>query len=291
MKANFPVDYMAAVLTADAGDVEKIAEIVAECSHIGLAILPPSINESRGTFTVVDEKTIRFGLYSIKNFGTGVADSIIAAREEGGRYISVADFLARVPDKNLNRRQLESLIECGALDELGERGSLLASIDNLLSFHKETTGAPQNQASLFGSSSSQATLSLPPSPPALMAQKLLWEKELLGLYVSGHPLDQHLPKLTKQKSFKELKESFPRGIETVIGGYLENTKPIATKNGEQMLFGLFADKSSSVEIVVFPRTLKEYPAVFVPGTCILLKGKFSDRNGQPSFMVDKAKTL
>ena len=303
MKANFPVDYMAAVLTADAGDVEKIAEIVAECTHMGLAILPPSINESRGTFTVVDDptstpaassgagKTIRFGLYSIKNFGTGVADSIIAAREEGGRYISIADFLTRVPDKNLNRKQLESLIECGGLDELGERGALLSSLDELLEFHRESTSAPQDQGSLFGGATSRAEFSLPSASAATLTQKLSWEKELLGLYISGHPLDQHLSKFAKQKSFKELKEGFARGVDTVIGGYLESARPIATKNGEQMLFGIFADKFSSMEIVVFPRTLKEYPALFQPGTCILLKGKFSDRNGQPSFVVDKAKAL
>jgi DNA polymerase-3 subunit alpha len=160
MKANYPVDYMAAVLTADAGDVEKIHEIVNECTRMGIEILPPSVNESSGTFTVAQvaeqpevtrsvsqaveprvsaaaptadsdsasppaakrRGTIRFGLYSIKNFGTGVADSIIAARESGGPFTDIADFLSRVDDKNMNKKQLESLIQAGALDGLGERG-------------------------------------------------------------------------------------------------------------------------------------------------------------------------
>jgi len=292
MKANFPVDYMAAVLTADAGDVEKIAEIVAECTRMKISVLPPSVNESYGNFTVIDDKSIRFGLYSIKNFGTGVADSIIAARNEGGAFTSLADFLTRVADKNLNKRQLESLIKSGALDDFGERGRLLANLEGLLTFHKESNAAPSDQGSLFGAASvARSELSLPDAPPAAMADKLLWEKELLGLYISGHPLDQHKIKLAKQKPIKEVRDNFPRGVETVIAGYLESAKSILTKNGEPMLFGNISDMSGSVELVAFPRILKEYPTLFVPGTCVMLKGKFSDRNGQPSFVVDRAKAL
>jgi DNA polymerase-3 subunit alpha len=292
MKANFPVDYMAAVLTADSGDVEKIAEIVAECARMKIEILPPSVQESRGTFTVVDDKSIRFGMYSIKNFGTGVADSIITARESGGPFTSIADFLTRVADKNLNKRQLESLIKAGALDEFGERGQMLANLDGLLSFHKESNAAPSDQGSLFGSAAVvRSELKLPEAAPAAQVDKLAWEKELLGLYVSGHPLDQHAVKLSRQKPIKVMSEGFPRGVETVIGGYLENARSILTKKGEPMLFGNLSDKSGAVEFVVFPSVFKEYPKLFVPGICIMLKGKFSDRNGQASFMVDKAKAL
>lgn len=292
MKANFPVDYMAAVLTADAGDVEKIAEIVAECTRMKIAILPPSVNESRGTFTVVDDKTIRFGLYSIKNFGTGVADSIIAAREAGGQFTTIADFLTRVADKNLNKKQMEALIKSGALDEFGERGNLLANLEGLLTFHKESNAAPQDQGSLFGAATVARTeLSLPASPPAILDDKLTWEKELLGLYVSGHPLDKHKEKLARQKPLREYRDNFPRNVETVVAGFLEGARPIMTKNGEPMLFGNLSDMSASVEIVVFPKVFKEYPTLFQPGTCVMLKGKFSDRNGQSSFMVDKAKVL
>jgi DNA polymerase-3 subunit alpha len=292
MKANFPVDYMAAVLTADAGDVEKIAEVVAECARMKIEILPPSVQESRGTFTVVDDRTIRFGLYSIKNFGTGVADSIIKARESGGQFTSIADFLTRVPDKNLNKKQLESLIKSGALDQFGERGQLFANLDELLTFHKESNAAPSDQGSLFGAGTvARSELKLPDAAPAALADKLAWEKELLGLYISGHPLDQHKQKLAKQKPIREVRDNFPRGVETVIAGYLETARPIVTKNGESMIFGSLSDMSGSVELVVFPRTLKEYPTLFVPGTCIMLKGKFSDRNGQPSFVIDRAKAL
>ncbi len=332
MKANFPVDYMAAVLTADAGDVEKIHEIVAECARMGIEILPPSVNESFGTFTVAEARgnaarggaerdgaslqgsvsrpnpvpegdiaagqrdrqgAIRFGLYSIKNFGTGVADSIIAARESGGPFTDVADLLSRVDDKNLNKKQLESLIQAGALDELGERGTLLANMENLLSYHREHTKAPSAQASLFGATSlgAGAQLRLEPATPAPQAQRLQWEKDLLGLFVSGHPLDAHEAKLSKQPPLTHLAQKFPRGATTVMGGYLETVNTILTKKGDKMLFGQLADATGSVEIVVFPKTLAENPAVFAPGQCILVKGTWSTRNGTPSFAVEKAKIL
>jgi DNA polymerase-3 subunit alpha len=291
MKANFPVDYMAALLTAESGDVEKIAETVAECKRLGIKVWPPSVQDSRGTFTVIDGTNIRFGLSSIKNFGSGVGDSIIAARE-AGPFKNIGDFLARIADKNLNKKSLESLIQCGALDELGERGQLLANIELLLEYHREHMKAPSNMGSLFGAASApQAVLRLPPSELATMDQKLLWEKELLGLYISGHPLDKHQAKLQNAKnSIKHAKENL-KGVETVIAGYIESTQAILTKNGEKMLFARIADLSSSIELVAFPRVLKENEKLFTAGNCIMLKGKISERNGEPSFVVERARAL
>ena len=294
MKANFPVDYMAALLTADAGNVDKISEIIVECRRMGLTILPPSANESKGTFTVADETTIRFGLYSIKNFGTGVADSIIAARQEKP-FTDMANFLSRVPDKNLNKKSLESLIQSGALDDFGERGAFLANIDVLLDYHREHLKAPSDQGSLFASSvfaASPTTINLSKAAPASIEKRLEWEKELLGLYISGHPLDKHKDKLSRQRTdIKTGKEKFPRGVETVIAGFIETAKAILTKNGERMVFARLSDYSGSCEVVAFPRVLKENSALFSPGACILAKGKFSDRNGEASFVVERAKAL
>ncbi|QQG37818.1 MAG: DNA polymerase III subunit alpha [Candidatus Kaiserbacteria bacterium] len=294
MKANFAVDYMAALLTADAGDVEKISEAVAECKRLEITVWPPSVKESAGTFTVIDDKNIRFGLYSIKNFGTGVADSIIAARQKDGPFKDIADFLSRVTDKNLNRKSLESLIQCGAFDDMGiTRGELMANIETLLTFHREHLKAPQDQGSLFGAlAPAKISLSLEKAQPVPLDVLLEWEKELLGLYVSGHPLDKHKDKLTRQKmDIKTGKEKFPRGVETVIAGLLETVQPILTKKGERMLFARLADYSDGVEIVAFPRVVKENEQLFLAGTCILVKGKFSERNGEASFVVERAKAL
>ena len=288
MKANFPVDYIAALLTAEHGDVEKIAEIVAECKRMGITVLPPSVNESKGDFTVIDDQYIRFGLYSIKNFGTGVADSIIAAQP----FADISDFITRASDKNLNKKSLESLVQSGALDELGERGSLLGAIDLLLNYHREQLKAPTDQSSLFGvASSAPAAIKLPAAPESTMDQRLAWEKELLGLYISGHPLDKHKGKLTNQKNtIRHAKENL-KGVETVIAGLLETTSTILTKNGEKMLFARIADYSGEIELVAFPRILKENEALFIPGSCIMIKGKISERNGEPSFVVERAKAL
>lgn len=295
MKANYPVDYMAALLTADAGDVDKIGETVAECKRMGISILPPSVNESKGNFTVIDNTQIRFGLYSVKNFGTTVADSIIAAREKDGAFEDSADFLSRIPDKNLNKKSMESLIKSGALDELGERGELLGNLDALLNYHREHLKAPSDQGSLFAGatlSSQPAKLRLEKSEEVPVEKKLAWEKELLGLYISGHPLDKHKDKLSRQRmDIKMSKENFPRGAETVIAGFVETVRAILTKNGEKMLFARIADYSDSCEVVAFPRIAKENENLFSPGTCIMVKGKFSDRNGDVSFIVERAKAL
>ena len=293
MKANFPVDYMAAVLTADAGDVEKVAEVVAECKRMGINVLQPSVNESFGNFTVVDEKHIRFGLYSIKNFGTGVGDSIIAARESGGAFKDIADFLSRVPDKNLNKKSLESLIQCGAFDNMRiSRGELMENVETLLTFHREHVSTPKDQGLLFGvMSAPRLSLSLSPAQPVPMETLLGWEKELLGLYVSGHPLDKHKAKLGNAKnSIKHAKEHL-RGVETVIAGLIETSQSILTKNGERMSFLKLADLSDGIEAVAFPRIVKEYEAALAVGSCVMLKGKISERNGQPSFVIERVKAL
>ena len=294
MKANFPVDYMAALLTADAGNVDKVGETIAECKRMGITILPPSVNESKGTFTVVDDNTIRFGLYSIKNFGTGIADSIIVAQEKKP-FVDITDFLARVPDKNLNKKSLESLIQSGALDELGERGVLLSNIDTLLSHQREHMSVPKDQSSLFAASSASMgppTLKLVDAPAAPIEKRLEWEKELLGLYVSGHPLDKHKDVLARQRmDIKMGKEKFPRGLETVIAGFVETIRPILTKTGERMLFARIADFSDSIEVVAFPRVLKDNNGLFSVGSCIMVKGRYSDRNGEVSFIAERAKAL
>jgi DNA polymerase-3 subunit alpha len=286
MKANYPVDYMAALLTADAGDVEKVGEIVRECKRIGLAVLPPDINASFTDFTVADDTSIRFGLMSIKNFGAGVADSIIAERIARGPYTSLADFLSRIQDKNLNKKSLESLIMTGTLDAFGERGQMLANIEALLSYHKEHMKAPSDQLSLF-SFSSIPPLTLAKAEPIGQKQKLDWEKELLGLYVSGHPLDMHKERLGKQKlDIQGIKTKLPPNTVTVIGGLIESVQTILTKNGEKMAFITLQDASGTIEVVVFPRVYKEQSTMIVDGECVLVKGHVSPRDGNPSFVAE-----
>ncbi len=310
MKANFPIEYMAAVLTADAGDIEKTAEIVGECKRMGVPVLPPNINESFGDFTVVlgksegtkeaealareaDDDAIRFGLCSIKNFGSGVADSIITERKERGRFASLADFLERIRDKNLNKKSLEALVKSGALDDFGERGALLGNIDLLLSYNKESTSALADQDSLFGLLPQKgSSLVIPETPPATKSERLQWEKELLGLYVSGHPLDAFKEKLDKRPmDIRKFKEEMREGMQGVVAGLIEEVKPILTKGGEHMAFVRLADLGGSIEIVLFPRVLSLHKELIVPEKAIAVKGRLSGRNGETSFIAEAVKAL
>ncbi len=302
MKANFPAIYMSAVLTAESGDVEKIAEIIAECKRMKIPILPPDINESFSQFTVVKNEqnrskdTIRFGLVTIKNFGQGITSVIIEERKKNGHFKSLVDFLDRVKDKNLNKKSLEALIKSGALDSFGiDRGILLGNLETLLAHNKEKGKQAENQDSLFGlmtDTSTVPTLKLAEVPNIDPKEKLAWEKELLGLYISGHPLDKYKEIIAKRDmDIKKAKETLKDGTEVTLACIVEEVKPILTKKGDNMAFVKVADFTGELETVVFPKILVEFRSAFVPDKCLALKGKISERNGTKSLIVDKVKVL
>jgi DNA polymerase-3 subunit alpha len=294
MKANYPVEYLAALLTADSGDTDKISIFVAEAKRMSVKVLPPDVNESGSDFTVVGEKkdAIRFGLSSIKNFGDGISESIIAERKEHGAYKTLSNFLSRVGSKNLNRKSLESLIKCGALDSLNQsRGTLINNIETLLSYHREATAsAPQD--SLFGTSMTLPKLALPEGKPVSLADKLVWEKELLGIYVSGHPLDAHTA-ITKKAvlSIDKIKDERQSGMPVILPVLVTIVRTLLTKSGEKMAFITVEDTTDSIEAVVFPKLLKEHAGTIIPGACILAKGKVSIRNGEVTLAIEELKPL
>jgi DNA polymerase-3 subunit alpha len=289
MKANYPVEYMAALLTADSGDTEEIARLVAEAAHMGISILPPDVNESGTDFTVV-EGGIRFGLSSIKNFGEGISHAILEERQAHGPYASLSDFLSRVGSKNLNRKSLESLIKCGALDCFGERGQLLANIETLLAFHRDaTTNAPQD--SLFGELAAP-TLGLLPAEPISLSEKLASEKELLGIYVSGHPLDAHEGLLAKTPyTLAKIKAEPQPGLPVVLPVLVAEVRTILTKGGEKMAFIKFEDKTDTLEAVIFPKLYKEHGVSVTPGSCLVVKANVSKRGGELSLAVESLRAL
>lgn len=293
MKANFPAEYMAALLTADAGDTEKVAIFVAESLRLNIPVLPPDVNESGTDFTIVErdgKRAIRFGLSSIKNFGEGIAETILAERTAHGPFVSLSDFLSRVSGRSLNRKSLEALIKCGALDALGTRGALLAHIEKLLTFHREATDAPQD--SLFGAMIAP-TLTLPTEEkPTSLIDKLLWEKELLGIYVSGHPLDNHMELVAKARiTIAGILEKPSSKAAVIIPVLIEQVRPILTKGGDKMAFIKLADKSGSIEAVAFPKLYKKHADAIVEGSCILIKATISRRNDETSLALDELKPL
>ncbi len=295
MKANFPVEYMSAVLTADAGDTEKISEIIHECERMNIEVLPPDINESYSDFTVVkDKRTIRFGLTTIKNFGEGIADTIIAERKENGPYTSLSDFLTRVTDRNLNKKSLEALIMTGALDRFAERGQMHTNIELLLNFNKENGQRKESaQVSLFSFAGNDhgVALELKEAEPILKLQKLTWEKELLGVYVSGHPLDDYTEELAKRPTVSAVKKEDRNGIPIVTAGMITTVRELLTKKGDRMAFIALTDTKEEIELVAFPNTYHELKSVLTPGSCIAIKGRLSMRNGEPSVALERAKLL
>ncbi|MCC6447445.1 MAG: DNA polymerase III subunit alpha, partial [Chitinophagaceae bacterium] len=298
MKANFPAIYMSAVLTADSGDVEKIGETISECKRMNIPVLAPNINESFSAFTVVrGEKEfdkIRFGLTTIKNFGEGIAKTIIEERKKAGKFTSLENFLNRIKDKNLNKKSLEALIKSGALDEFGERGQMLSNIEGLLAYSKEQKNQSVNHDSLFGNGGHEkiSELKMNPSAKATDQEKLTWEKELLGLYISGHPLDK-FTEVLKSKGFDiaMIKSKLKDGMTAVVSGLVEEFRDVLTKRGERMCFMKLSDKNSSIEIVIFPKTMTQFKDFVVVGKCISVKGRVSKRNDELSLIAEAIKEL
>ena len=306
MKAHYPVEYMAAILTAESGDIEKIAEIIEECKKMKIPVLPPHINESFGGFTCLSEKTglnvnkenksekIRFGFYTIKNLGTDISDSIIADRKLNGKFKSITDFLDRIKHKNLNKKSMEALIKSGCMDDWGDRGVLLANLEAMLEYNHETSKQNANQISLFGGTAviKAPEFKMQSAKESTQAEKLLWEKELLGLYISGHPLDRLRDKLEKRTiNIKRIKEEFGNGMQVTLAGIIETSRQVVTKNNERMAFLKIADLTDSIEAVVFPSIFKESLDVLVPEKCIAFSGKVSNRNGEKSVIIEAVKEI
>ncbi len=302
MKANFPTEYMTAILTAESGDIEKIAGIITESKRMGIPILPPDVNASFGGFTIVDihqatdiHQEIRFGLYTVKNLGTDISDAIITERETNGKYKSLADFLERIRHKNLNKKSLESLVKSGAMDGLGERGAMLANTEECLLYNRAQGQETAGQASLFGmmsDTSSVPTLRLKPAKKAVKKDCLIWEKELLGLFVSGHPLDAHREKLTAIGTTIEGVKTLKEGQIAIAGGIVEDIRAILTKKGDKMAFVKLTDMTGTLELVLFPEVFFASKEFFeAPDHCIKVKGKISERNGEKTLIVDRVKEL
>ena len=195
LKYYYPLEFMTALFNADKKDTERIAFLIKECKNLELEVLPPDINKSDKIFSIDENGKIRFGLTSIKNVGENIVAAIIRELQQNGRYKSLAGFLERVESKNLNKKSVESLAKAGALDELAERNEILKNMDRILEYAREAHKTKtQNQSSLFSvmaDVSSVPPLRLAKAQSATLEEKLKWEHELLGLYISGHPLDKH----------------------------------------------------------------------------------------------------
>jgi len=294
LKAHFPTEFTCALLNSRDDDIEKIAFLIEDASRQNINVLPPDINESLGKFTVVGKNTIRFGLEAIKNVGSNIIKAIIDERKRGGKFKDIKDLITRVKIRDLNKKSLEALIKSGALDSLEERGKLLFNLDKILKILTELRNeSKDNQISLFGQSKADfISLKLENSKEASEEEKLLWEKEFIGLYISGHPLKKHSDFLQKFAiPIKKVKSTQFVGKTVKIGFILEEIRKINTKNGQPMLFVKGKDLSDSIEIVVFPKVLEETANVWQINKVVFAQGRIQQRNGEFAFLVSKAKNL
>ncbi len=294
LKAHYPVELMASVLNADSGDTERASFLISECQKMGISVLPPDINKSSLRFTPEDNN-IRFGLAGVKNVGENIILAIIEERQKSGAFKNLADLVSRVQHKDLNKKSLESMAKCGVLDSLGlERNLIIQNMEDIVKFHQALKKSHDtNSLSLFGKIPINYNLKLKATPPATSAEKLLWEKELLGLYVSDHPMNAHKEKLKKMRAIpiKDALLVTNPALRLVIGGMISTIKKIVTKKGQPMLFATIEDTNGTLEVIVFSNMLEKTATVWEENKAVLIAGKMSDRNGETKLIVDKAVAL
>ncbi len=294
MKAHYPAEYMAAVLSCESGDLETVAENIVECRKMGIPVLPPHINESFELFGVVNNERgehIRFGLGAIKNVGEHIAEVLIEERKRGGVYTSLEDMLIRVRDRDLNKKSLESLIRSGAMDIFGDRGVLLANIEHIVRFSHEIGGMlTSRQHSLFGGENEGLKIRLEGALPTTEEEKLRWEKELLGLYISAHPMEQleheYDNRVSRIAAFF-VSASRQREKWACVGGVVQGVKKMVTKRGELMAFMTSEDTTGALECVVFPKVFGHYQELLTQGATVMVVGKKDVREGDPKLLVER----
>jgi len=296
LKAHYPVEFMASVLTSEKADVERIAFLIEECKKMGIEVLPPNINESLKNFTVVPGKNqIRFGLLAIKNVGSNVVDAIVEERKLNGPFKSISDFIYRVKSKDLNKKSMEALIKAGVFDQFEERNKLLENLERILEAARENTKKQNlNQLGLFASAKNGGffnEIKLEPVRPATLFEKLAWEKELLGLYINSHPLYEYKKILEKKTLAISALNNAWVNKKVVLGGLISSVKKIFTKNGKTMMFLKLEDLSGKTEVVVFPPVLEKNPNAIEENKIVFVTGRVDNRSGEIKVLADQIEEI
>jgi DNA polymerase III subunit alpha len=281
LKANYPLHFMAALLTIEAASTEKLAMYLGECRELGIPILPPDVNASQLAFTV-EKESVRFGLCAVKNVGEGAILSMLAVRNERGRIDSLYTLCEHVDQRLVNKRPLESLVKAGACDSLAigpiptRRARLLAAVDRAIEHggrHQRDRDKGQHQ--LFGATEegeSGAGIPLPDAAPLTEAQQLAFEKEAIGLYMSGHPLERFSEEL-KAFGAQRIGELASSLADVWVGGIVSGLRPLKTKKGDRMAVFTLEDIAGGIEVVVFPETFAKHANLTAADEMVLVRGK------------------
>ena len=294
LKTYYPEAFMAALMTADMRWTDRLAIEMTECKHMGIQVLGPDINESYADFATVGKtKTIRFGLAAIKGMGKALAEDVIDERDKNGKFKSVCDFAKRVSGAKFNKKSWESVIKTGGFDCFGDRSDLLFNLDKIQAYgNKMQKDAANGQTDLFGAMGAAAEIpevEIQPAPTKYSdKEQLMWERDLMGLYISAHPLDKYDTYFEEQTMpISEIKPEID-GATVIVGGIITNVRSLVTKSGSKMAFVKIEDKVSEIEVIVFPKTYESVGAKLVQDAVVKVTGKVnaSDRDGNKT---DEAK--
>ncbi len=297
LKTHYTAEYMTALLSASKNDTDKVAFYVADCRSMGIEILPPDVKSSQWDFSIEDREgaapAIRFGMGAVKNVGAAPVDLIIAARKDGP-FKDLNDFVRRVDLHQMGKRSLECLVRVGALDSLGPRKSLLEALDSMVSISGSHFRALYSgQMSFFGTISGvEEEIHLPITQSLDPREQLEWEKELIGLYVSDHPMTPYLAMLRGRitHSSAELSEAANKD-KVVVAGLVTRMRTLTTKNGKGMAFATIEDIQGAIELVLFPKTWERFAPFVRQDNVILVEGKVDAEGGDPKVLVDLIQPL
>ncbi|MBD3381159.1 MAG: DNA polymerase III subunit alpha [candidate division Zixibacteria bacterium] len=297
LKAHYPKEFMAALMTSEMGSTDRIIILKEECRRMGIDLLPPDLNRSMSDFSV-EEESIRFGLAAIKNVGKSAVEKIITERSENGPFKSIFDFTARVDISAVNKRMIEAMVMAGALDSLGpDRATLHGTVENAIAYgQSRQIDRNRGQTSLFGESES---LMINPEPR--LAEDVSWtrsqllahEKESLGFYISGHPMDKYRPQLAlfgtcNSESIDEL----PDNAQAALGGIITRLKINIDKKGRQMAFVSIEDFTGSLEAIVFSDPFEKHKKLLIQSNMLFFTGRVSKREEEKAkLMVTDVKSL
>ena len=306
LKTHYPAEYMAALLSVYYDDAAKVTTFLIECKRLNIPILPPDINFSELDFDIQTQPTdasatgtrgIRFGLAAIKNAGVGALQHIIEEREANGQFANLEDFCSRLDLRVVGKRTVESLIKVGALKSMGNRRTLIAALDRIVSYSADRYKAKEvGQASLFGEtadSTDDLLRNLPQTEEVSQREMLNWEKELLGLYVSSHPIDPVMEQLRDSNitNTLELKsDETPQDKPVRFVGLVAAMRRIPTKNRDMMCVATLEDRYGTMDVVLFPRTWKQYETVMEDGAVVVVSGKFDRSRNDPQIICESVTT-
>jgi len=292
LKVHYPSAFMAALLTSDFGNLDRVAIEIKECKRMGIKVMPPSVNQSFVEFgTDKETGNIIFGLSAIKNVGTGVAEMIQIERQQNGQFTNLINFFKRIPRQVLNRKTLESLIKSGALDCFGSRELMADNLDKILEWSYSVNNHNNFQMGLFKEDSSDILSNLGQSFPPDKTKRLVWEREYLGIYLTGHPLDDYKGILGKIALTVSQLDHLYLGKRIKVCGFVSRIQRVRTKIGKPMVFTQISDYEHSIDVVLYPTVLANYMTSLSEDKVILVEGRMDKRNGDYQIIGERIEEI